>query len=230
MTAEKNWLERLQKNIIITERSARCFTYGAGGEDTRHVWLVMHGYGQLASGVMKHFTRLNPQTHFVIAPEGLSRFYVNGLYGKVGATWMTSEDRELEIEDQLRFLDKVYKQFIPSMAHEDLRIHAVGFSQGVATLTRWLIHRKPGIHSIIFWAGTAPLSEIEANPEVFRSVPWYMVIGDEDEFLLEKAVKRHSKNLEEKSGRKVRMLRYKGRHRIEAAPLDELVKIIEEAS
>ncbi len=230
MTAEKNWPDKLKKNILVTEKSARCFTYGEGGEDTRHVWIVMHGYGQLASGVMQHFTGLDPQTHFVVAPEGLSRFYVNGLYGKVGASWMTSEDRELEIKDQLHFLDRVYEQFVSPMNQEKLRIHALGFSQGVATLTRWLVHRKPDIDSIIFWAGTAPFSEIEACTEPFSRVPWYFVIGDEDEFLPEKAVQRHLKNLEEKSGSKIRILRYKGRHRIEAGALSELLKVIGAAS
>ncbi len=230
MTAEKNRPERLQKNIVVTQRNARCFTYGEGGKDTRHAWIVMHGYGQLASGVMQHFTRLNPQTHFVVAPEGLSRFYVNGLYGKVGASWMTSEDRELEIEDQLSFLDRVYAEFLSPLEHKKLRIHALGFSQGVATLTRWLIHRKPPIDSIVFWAGTAPIAEIKARRQPFSKVPWYFVVGDEDEFLPEKAVQRHLKNLEEKSGRKIRVLRYKGRHRIEPEALMELLTLIEAAS
>jgi predicted esterase len=143
---------------------------------------------------------------------------------------MTSEDRELEIKDQLHFLDRVYEQFLSPMNREKLRIHALGFSQGVATLTRWLNHRKPDIDSIIFWAGTAPFAEIEARTEPFSRVPWYFLVGDEDEFLPEKAVQRHLKNLEEKSGRKIRLLRYKGRHRIEAEALRELVKLIGAAS
>ena len=37
-----------------------------------------------------------------MAPEGLSRFYLEGFSGKVGATWMTREDRLNDIDNYLR--------------------------------------------------------------------------------------------------------------------------------
>jgi hypothetical protein len=47
-----------------------------------------------------------------VAPEGLSRFYFEGGFhgpgSKVGATWMTREDRLAKIEDYVGYLDALH--------------------------------------------------------------------------------------------------------------------------
>src|ERR1051325_10016453 len=46
----------------------------------------------------------------LVAPEGLSRFYLSerATERRVGASWMTREDRLAEIADYLGYLDAVY--------------------------------------------------------------------------------------------------------------------------
>ena len=89
-------------------------------DTTERVWLVFHGYGQLSEYFIKKFEGLDPEKNFIIAPQGLSKYYVNGVSGRVGASWMTKEDRLTEIENQYTYLDQVLHQF-------DLKGKQLGF-------------------------------------------------------------------------------------------------------
>ena len=78
-------------------------------EATERIWLVFHGYGQLAEYFIKKFEDLDPTKNFIIAPQGLSKYYLQGVYGRVGASWMTKEDRLTEIANQYAYIDEVLK-------------------------------------------------------------------------------------------------------------------------
>ncbi|NJL13531.1 MAG: hypothetical protein HC913_11350 [Microscillaceae bacterium] len=104
----------MQTHYLSVQKTARFATLHELTDQTRHIWFVCHGYGQLAPYFIQKFAVLPPESHFVVAPEALSRFYMDGFSGKVGATWMTREDRELEIKDYLAYLNQVYKQVISS--------------------------------------------------------------------------------------------------------------------
>jgi len=66
----------MREHHLIVPRSARYFTLGELGPGTRDVWFVCHGYGQLAGRFLRQFEPLMDGTRFVVAPEGLSRFYL----------------------------------------------------------------------------------------------------------------------------------------------------------
>ena len=71
----------------------------------------------------------------IAAPEGLSRFYIRGTDGRVGASWMTRDERLSDIEDHISYLNHWWSSLgVPS----DAEIVVLGFSQGVATAARWL--------------------------------------------------------------------------------------------
>ena len=57
----------------------------------------------------------DPETHFVIAPEGLSRFYVNGFGGEVVASWMTKRDRLEEIHDFSVYCSALYDSYVQKL-------------------------------------------------------------------------------------------------------------------
>jgi hypothetical protein len=78
---------------ITVKKTARYFILGEAGPFTRQVWFVCHGYGFLGGDFLKNFEALNEKEHLVVASEGLHRFYLYGTGGKVGASWMTKEDR-----------------------------------------------------------------------------------------------------------------------------------------
>src|SRR4029077_15253411 len=124
----------MQEHFLSTPRTARYFTLGSP-EGATDVWFVCHGYGQLASRFLERFRALESEGRCIVAPEGLSRYYLteNPTERRVGASWMTREDRLHEIDDYVRYLETLHAQVVPATA----RVTALGFSQGTATVCRW---------------------------------------------------------------------------------------------
>ena len=145
-----------REHRLSVSRSARCFS--RGGEAAAEAWVVLHGYGQLASRFLRGFESIATPTRLVVAPEGLSRFYLDAGAGRVGASWMTKEDRAHEIEDYLAYLAQVRAALIPPVP-----LTILGFSQGVATAARWAVaHRaRAGAADLLGWldAGGDPRSD-----------------------------------------------------------------------
>lgn len=150
-----------EERHITVPRTARYHTLGTAG--SKEVWFVLHGYGQLARYFLHHFEGLE-EGRLIVAPEGLSRFYLDGSFGRVGASWMTREDREVEIADQLAYLDALAKQVSGDAA---LPVNVLGFSQGVATACRWAAMGKTRIQRIVVWGGSMP-PELGQDPTAGR--------------------------------------------------------------
>ena len=95
----------MEEHHLSTPRTARYHTLGDPASAT-HIWIVLHGYGQLARYFLRPFEGLETG-QLIAAPEGLSRFYSDIAHTRVGATWMTREDRDHEIIDQAIYLDRL---------------------------------------------------------------------------------------------------------------------------
>jgi len=93
---------------VIINKTARYFTLGTLSDKIETVWFVLHGYGQLAKDFIDEFSILENNTTYIIAPEAINKFYLRGFTGKIGATWLTKEDRENEIKDYNNFLENVF--------------------------------------------------------------------------------------------------------------------------
>ncbi|MEP0987905.1 hypothetical protein [Ekhidna sp.] len=142
----------MKQHHIDISIKASFYTLNELTEKTQRIWLVFHGYGQLAEFFIKKFEALDPEKNFIIAPQGLSKYYLNGVYGRVGASWMTKEDRLTEIENQYSYIDEILAQY-------DLKGRELiyfGFSQGTATMGRYAAHAKIPFDQMIIWAGTFP--------------------------------------------------------------------------
>ena len=126
-------------------KTFRYFTYGDPSKPKIALY-VLHGYGQLAEYFMRKFHKLD-ESFFIIAPEGMHRFYVNGTSGRVGASWMTKEARAIDISDTIGWLDKLEEE-VNSIHTFDKKI-ILGFSQGGATAARWSAYGKNKPNSII---------------------------------------------------------------------------------
>ncbi len=170
----------MEAHSLEITRTARIYTAGTLTEKTENIWIVLHGYAMLAQYFIQKFDQLDPEKNFVIAPEGLSRFYQNGLHGRIGASWMTAEDRSNEINDYVNYLEKVYQTYIaPNI--ENRKIFAFGFSQGVSTLFRWINTHQHSFHKIIAWAGSIPVDVLE-NYQL-SGYEIQIFYGDEDPLL-----------------------------------------------
>lgn len=138
---------------LIVPRHARYSAFGPGRGATE-LWIACHGYAQLARTFLGGMAVLDDGRRRVVAPEGLSRFYLEldpKGHGRVGASWMTREYREAEIADQQAYLDAV----IESEGAGAAPIVALGFSQGGATVARWAL-RAPRCDRLVLWGSTPP--------------------------------------------------------------------------
>lgn len=173
----------MDEHFLRVVRTARYVTLGSPGQDLRELWLVCHGYGQLAKRFVTAFEGVDDGTRMIVAPEGLSRFYIDRTQQQMmGASWMTREDRLHEIEDYLAYLDAVYED-VQSRIGRALPVTALGFSQGVATATRWAARTTAPLRHLVVWGGTLPP---EVDLTVFRAVRVTVVCGDRDELITAK--------------------------------------------
>ena len=163
-------------------RMARYFTIG---RPDREVWFVLHGYGQLAARFLRHFEPLDDGARLIVAPEGLSRFYLteDPAERRVGASWMTREDRLAEIEDYVRYLDAVYHEVSRTMDRAQAKVTLLGFSQGAATACRWSTMGKARFDRLIIWGG-----EVPPDVDLLRSLRLSLVYGSRDPYFTPKVI------------------------------------------
>lgn len=212
-----------QKNIQVL-KTARYFILGEASEQIKQVWFVCHGYAQLANYFLKNFEALNDGKTLIIAPEGLHRFYWKGFSEKVVASWMTKEDRENDITDYVNYLNVVYSEVMETLKNKNVNVNVLGFSQGTATVCRWLANSKVEADNLILWAGAFPDDmNFKTDKMVLDKLKTYLVVGDADEFINEEGVEKHS-NLLKENDIKFELIRFKGKHEIDKTTLLDLQK------
>jgi predicted esterase len=182
-------MESIREHHIPVSRTARYCTLGDPLGQPRELWYVCHGYGQLAARFLRRFTSLNNGARLVVAPEALSRFYLerpgrSHAHSPVGASWMTREDRLSEIDDYIRFLDALHAQITRPLVSPPARTVVLGFSQGVATACRWVARGSVRADRLVLWGSLVPPDlDLDANAEVFRALELVIVAGDSDPHL-----------------------------------------------
>src|SRR2546428_11922672 len=147
----------VKEHHIGVSRTARYFALGDPAR-AGEVWFACHGYGQLAARFLEKLRVLDGGHRSLVAPEGLSRFYLSEspTERRVGASWMTREDRLAEIEDYVRYLDAVYAAVFESLDRAGVTVHALGYSQGASTVSRWAALGKAKIDRLTLWGGAVP--------------------------------------------------------------------------
>ena len=163
------------KNIVV-EKHARVFSSG-NIEQAKEVWILFHGYGQNIKDFFESFLPFTNENVFIL-PEGLSRFYQKGIMGKVRSSWMTSEERNFEIEDQKDFLNKIFSDF----KLENKTINILAFSQGVPAAARWIESEKIKVKSLNFWSGQIPQHISEKKDSWINQLSPCFYIGKHDQF------------------------------------------------
>jgi len=212
-----------QKNIIVP-KTARYFILGELNEQTDTIWIVLHGYAQLANYFIKNFESIQQPNNIIVAPEGLHRFYWQGFSGMVVASWMTKEDRLEDIKDYSNYLEMVYNEVVSTFKNKKVKINVFAFSQGTATTLRWLSIKKPLIHNLILWGGTFPADiNFDMDKVYFNSLNTYFVMGTKDEYISEKDVEEQENTLK-KNEIRFQSIRFEGKHEIEQKTLLNLVK------
>jgi predicted esterase len=139
--------------------------------------IALHGYGQLAKFFIRKFEDLRNDNVFILAPEGMHRFYLEGTSGRVGASWMTKEDRLNDITDNIEWLSALIESY---SKRQFKKVILLGFSQGGATAARLYSEFNGKIDHLIMWASVFPPDLESVNfPSTGRD---YFVVGDEDPY------------------------------------------------
>jgi predicted esterase len=210
----------MKENHFETKRTARYYSLGNCNENTENVWIVLHGYMQPAKFFLKQFELFKNSKTYIVAPEALSRAYVSGVSGKVGASWMTKEDREKEISDYVFYLNSLSNQIL-SKVPVNCKIKLLGFSQGVAALCRWYAQSNISAEQIILWCGTFPIDmQFYHGNKKWKNI--HLVSASNDIYITPEK-KQEQKKILHNIGIKFTAHEFEGKHEIH---LDVLKKII----
>lgn len=171
------------EHSIVTTRKARVYTIG-DRETAHHFWLVLHGYGQLASRIIRKFDHLDLAQHYILAPEALSRFYWDRDNNQVGASWMTMHDRLNEIDDYIQYLNLVWHSYLQPHFSLKIQFHVLSFSQGSSTAGRWLNQVQHEVSSWINWAGEYPPElDYHSKQSFWNGLKLFYRVGNRDKFV-----------------------------------------------
>jgi predicted esterase len=210
-----------EKHISINYQG-RYYTAGdVENEGFNEVWFVLHGQGQLAKYFLEKFQPISNEERKVVAPEGLAKYYLDGFYGRVGATWMTKENRLTDISNYIEFLDTVYKNEIPNP--ENCKITLLGFSQGAATASRWALADVCHFDRLILWAGLFPPDlDFQKGQKKMKDLDILNIYGNNDEYLNAERMSEQFK-LADRLGVELTNITFDGGHEIDQ---ETLIKIL----
>jgi predicted esterase len=175
-----------ERHLAVT-RTARYHTLGEPSVALRDVWFVLHGHSQLSAYFIRNFAGLDDGTRLIIAPEALNRFYVEPTtfhgagQARVGATWMTKEDRLAEIADYVGYLDQLYDEVFAELDRASVRAVVLGFSQGAQTACRWLCQGRARADTLVLWAGPVAAELTHETSAPLRAMTVLRVLGNSDE-------------------------------------------------
>lgn len=206
----------------ITYKSSNTYeTLNVLNKATKRVWIVFHGIGFLSRFFLKYFNELPENENYIIAPQAPSKYYLNGEYKHVGASWLTKENTELEITNLFNYLDAVLaNEVIP----KSCELIILGFSQGVSIAMRYLAYSKLQCNKLVLYAGGIP-TELKKNDfEYLGNTEIISILGNNDEYLT------HFRHIEEKNklvelfSDNVRYISFNGGHEVKKEIINILAK------
>jgi acetyl esterase/lipase len=202
-----------ESHHLSVSRTARYLTLGRLDGPLEEVWFLFHGYGQLASEFLGHARALARERRLLVVPEALSRFYHED-HKKIGASWMTREERIEEIADYIRYLDLLHDRVFEIVPRAQVKLRVLGYSQGVATATRWAVSGKADIDGLVIWGSPLPHDLDAAGIARLARMRLTVVGGSRDRFLTDEhreeqatLLRRHQVPFEER--------RFEGGHRLD---------------
>ena len=118
-----------------------------------------HGYGETAEAHLAELRQIPGIDRWtVVAVQALHPFYTNRT-GMIVASWMTSLDRELAIDDNRAYVRSVVAQFPPPR-----QLVLLGFSQGAAMAYRAAAGSSAS--GVIALGGDVPPEVVESRPKL----------------------------------------------------------------
>jgi predicted esterase len=142
----------------VTEHTVAAQIHGryliAPGKDRPGALLIgFHGYGEGAEDQLRRLRAIPGADRWTVASiQGLHQFYRRRT-NEIVASWMTRQNRELAIEDNVAYVLQVIRQIT---AEAVKGVVVAGFSQGVAMAYRAAVTVAPGAMGLIACGGDVP--------------------------------------------------------------------------
>ena len=172
-------MDEVQVHSVPTIIHGRVLVRPARAAAARGVLVGFHGYKENAALQMKRLEGIPGAAAWtLVAIQGLHRLY-RGRTDEVVASWMTREDREDAIADNLAYVAAAL-----DLAPHDRasRVVYAGFSQGVPMAFRAAMRGRDGAAAVIAVGGDVPPELLSDAATVFppvlllrgsRDVEWY---------------------------------------------------------
>lgn len=197
----------------MIERKIEARTHGrylvSGPQGSQAPLLIgFHGYAESAEMELARLQKIPGAGRYVlVAVQGLHRFY-RGRSTDVVASWMTRQNRELAIADNILYTSKV----IESVSREWSTGSALvlsGFSQGVAMAFRCAATLNRPVSGVLALGGDVP-PELDAN--ALKRIPVVLIgHGKQDEWYTADKVAADEQRLRA-AGVNVQVITFDGGH------------------
>ncbi|MCF6223262.1 MAG: esterase [Flavobacteriaceae bacterium] len=188
---------------------------------TKNVWFVCHGIGYLSKYFLRYFKDLNKTENYIIAPQAQSKYYLGSAYKHVGASWLTKENTEQEIENVVHYFDAVLKQ---ENLSKNISFIVLGYSQGVSVAMRYVAKRRLKCDQLILLSGGIP-NELKASDFEFLrgKTKVTLAYGDQDEYLTNKIMIDQKKRFYDLFDKDSKIICFKGKHEVKKELINKLV-------
>ncbi|SFZ94242.1 Predicted esterase [Flaviramulus basaltis] len=194
-------------------------TLNAITEKTKNVWFVCHGMGYLSRYFIRYFKDLNAEENYIIAPQAPNTYYQSKDFKHVGASWLTKENTETEIQNILEYFNAILNA---EKISKNLNLIVFGYSQGVSVTSRFVAKKQLQCSQLVLHSGGIP-KELIANDFKFLKAKVTVIYGDKDEYITEERLKYENGSAKELFGEDVNIINFDGIHEVNTKIINDLV-------
>lgn len=158
-----------EKQIATLIHGRYLLDRGSNPKPGRPLLVGFHGYAENAERHLEKQRQIPGASNWVLCSiSGLHRFY-HPKTQNILASWMTSQDRELMIDDNMRYAASVIAEVRRAEQTSDILVMS-GFSQGVAMTYRAALRSGFLCHGLLALAGDVPPDIANSQTGPFPSV------------------------------------------------------------
>lgn len=167
---------------IATQTHGRYIFDTAPGHPTRPLLVGFHGYGERAEDQFERLVSIRRSSMCdIVSIQALHRFYRRD-GERTAASWMTRDDRELAITDNIEYIDRVLNALADELGRPPAVVFA-GFSQGASMAYRAAALCANTPAGVIACGGDIPP---ELSDEQMARIPAVLIgWGERDSFYTE---------------------------------------------
>jgi predicted esterase len=196
------------EETVVTPTHGRYLVVPPVGIDPVPMLVGFHGYAESADVQLSRLRAIEGcERWLVVSIQALNRFYQRRTE-EVVASWMTRQDRELAIADNLEYVAAVLGKLSAAWPTTPTTVFA-GFSQGVAMAFRAAVHASRARAAVISVCGDIP-PEIQPH-ELARLSGVLICRGSSEDWYTAEKFSQDTRRLRE-SGVEVAPLEFPGGH------------------